>query len=898
MKAWLILWLIGSIVAVDALADDVDYQRDIKPLLAEKCVACHGSLKQEAGLRLDAGTLIVTGSASGHVLEPGKASASLLMDRVVDTDPDQRMPPHGVGEALDPRQIELLRTWINQGAVIPEHEKVPGDPLDHWAYQIPRKALIPASEDSQLPVNPIDALIRSKQQSMGLESIGPADRHTLLRRVYFDVLGLPPSRKQIDDFLQDFPPKAWDEVVDELLDNPHYGERWGRHWMDVWRYSDWDGYKQELRGSQRHIWRWRDWIINSMNCDKPYDQMILEMLAADEIAPTDPEALAATGFLARNYHASNRNIWLDATVEHTAKAFLGMTINCARCHDHKYDPISQQAYYEFRAIFEPHQVRTDRVPGQLDVNIDGLPRAFDADLSAKTFLFEGGNEKIPCKDLVITPKPPGILGDHFEVHAVPLPVESYFPAMRDFVVSEQRANLRNQLEEAERQLKESAASLDHSFVALDYAVTTLRYAVALLRVDSFEARLSAEKAKLDQPDDEPLNRLRATSAAMSERKLNTKLAELAVAQKELALQQLPPEDPPDAKRTAAIEKASKELAKAKEDLGIARTALTNDNVKYTPFDKQFPSTSTGRRLALARWIGNKKNPLTARVAVNQIWMRHFGEPLVENVFDFGLRSPQPEHAELLDWLAVELMEKNWSLKHVHRLILTSQTWQQASSSPSDDVVSQGVADNNRTIDPDNRFLWRMNARRLDAEIIRDNMLAVSGRLDSMTGGPEIDFADGEKSLRRSIYLRHAYEKQMRMLVLFDAANPNECYRRSESVIPQQALAMVNSSICLDNARLIARQLRRQDSNCSKNEPVEFLNAAFLQIIGRPAEPSEIEASLDFLVRQTQLLSNSKELDAFSNGAVATVEASEDPETRASENLVHVLMNHNDFVTVR
>jgi hypothetical protein len=279
-------------------------------------------------------------------------------------------------------------------------------------------------------------------------------------------------------------------------------------------------------------------------------------------------------------------------------------------------------------------------------------------------------------------------------------------------------------------------------------------------------------------------------------------------------------------------------------------------------------------------------------------MRHFGEPLVENVFDFGLRSPQPELADLLDWLAVELMENHWSLKHIHRLIVTSETWQQASSAGTDDIHQQSIAAGNRIIDPDNKFLWRMNSRRLDAEIIRDNMLAVAGQLDPKMGGPDIDFRTGETSHRRSIYLRHAYEKQMRMLVIFDAANPNECYRRSESIIPQQALALINSSLCLDNARLLARQLWQEISNQGDEPNRRFLNTAFLQILGRPPTPSESNASLEFLVEQTQLLSNTKTLDAYTNGVPATVKPAEDPESRARENLVHVLMNHNDFVTVR
>jgi hypothetical protein len=273
-------------------------------------------------------------------------------------------------------------------------------------------------------------------------------------------------------------------------------------------------------------------------------------------------------------------------------------------------------------------------------------------------------------------------------------------------------------------------------------------------------------------------------------------------------------------------------------------------------------------------------------------MRHFGEPLVDNVFDFGLRSPRPMHQALLDWLAVELMENHWSFKHIHRLILTSKTWQQASSSNSQS------SERNRNLDPDNRYFWRMNARRMDAEIIRDNLLAASGQLDETMGGADIDFLQGEISRRRSIYLRHAYEKQMTMLVIFDAANPNECYRRSESVIPQQALALVNSGISLDQSRILAKQIETEITSDQANFNRCFIESCFLQTLGRPPQESEANACLSFLVQQAQLLANPDSLTESKGTAAGTVKPSPDPTTRARENLVHVLMNHNDFLTVR
>src|SRR5262249_54958315 len=271
-------------------------------------------------------------------------------------------------------------------------------------------------------------------------------KHVLLRRIYLDLIGLPPTREELHAFLADESPDAYEKVVDRLLSSPQYGERWGRHWMDVWRYADWAGYGAEVRDSQKHIWRWRDWIIESLNQDKGYARMVQEMLAGDELEPTNPDVLRATGFLARNWYKFNRNVWLDNTVEHTAKAFLGVTLNCARCHDHMFDPISQKEYYSFRAFFEPHDVRTDRLPGQPDLSKDGIPRAFDAQLTTPTFLFVRGNEANPDKTTALTPGVPAALGGRpLDVKPVPLPLSASVPDKRDFVVAESLAAARNNL---------------------------------------------------------------------------------------------------------------------------------------------------------------------------------------------------------------------------------------------------------------------------------------------------------------------------------------------------------------------------------------------------------------------------------------------------------------------
>jgi hypothetical protein len=423
----------------------------------------------------------------------------------------------------------------------------------------------------------------------------------------------------------------------------------------------------------------------------------------------------------------------------------------------------------------------------------------------------------------------------------------------------------------------------------------LKRTVAQLRVKLLEARFAADHAKFTTKDGAGAldqQKQLAQAAASAERQLNIRQAELAVRQKQTALRSAESSQQKNMKnKQAAIAAAKKELTAAQTTQKTAQDAANKTDGAYTPLGTEYPRTSSGRRLALASWIATRDNPLTARVAVNHIWMRHFGEPLVDNVFDFGLRSPKPRHAELLDWLAVELMEHKWSMKHLHRLILTSRTWQLASSS------GKSVGSQNRSIDRDNQYLWRMSARRLDAEIIRDSVLAVSGQLDQSLGGPDIDFRQGESSRRRSIYLRHAYEKQMTMLTLFDAASPNECYRRSESILPQQALALMNSSLSLGQSRLLAQNIWQEVS--AGNQPQQhFVRLAFLQILSRPPTTEELAACQKFLTGQAATLSETSKLTTFVGGEAPKVKPATDPGQRARENLVHVLVNHNDFVTVR
>lgn len=740
---------------------------------------------------------------------------------------------------------------------------------------------VPAVQNGAWVRNPLDAFIAAEHEARGLKSRPEAPKNVLLRRVYLDLIGLPPTPEELRAFREDFSPDAYEKVVDRLLNDPRHGERWGRHWMDVWRYSDWAGFGAQVRDSQPHIWRWRDWIVEALNQDKGYDRMVLEMLAADELAPEDPNALRATGYLVRNYKLLSREKWLQDTVEHTSQAFLGITLACARCHDHMFDPLLQREYYQVRAIFEPHQVRTDRVPGEPDTKKDGLPRVFDKDLEAKTFLFLRGDDRTPDKT-PLAPGVPEVLGGRFQVEQVPLPLAAHSPDKRSFVIEETLQAAMQAGGAAGRALTAARASACLAVAqacdlgplggAVRWAAAEKSLeAVALAQLDEELAwiRNSALVFTLEAEQLEDLGKKdtddwkgKATNAVILQRQQAVLEARhnLLTARRAARNPGLKPKVDP-VKQAADAEKA---LARAEE---AAKQPLTTAYTKRAI--TTYPDRSTGRRLAFARWLTSRDNPLAARVAVNHVWLRHFGQAIVPSVFDFGRNGRPPSHPALLDWLAAEFMERGWSLKALHRLMVTSATYRMDST--PDEA--------NLALDHDNRYLWRTTPRRLEAEVVRDGVFFVAGRLDQTMGGPEIDQNQGLTSPRRSLYFRHAQEKQMEFLKIFDAAAVTECYHRKESILPQQSLALFNSELTLRHAQVLAKDVTARVSG-----DAEFTTAAFERVLSRPPTEAEAVECVAFLREQTRRYSEAR--------------AAADPALRARANLVHVLLNHHDFVTVR
>lgn len=1116
----LILWavVIASVWAEPPATGGalVTYLETIKPLLAERCYACHGGLAQEAALRLDTIHLMEKGGESGAAIARGRAAESLMLARVADPDPATRMPPEGEGEPLTKQQLAIIEAWLEAGAPAPETEQPEEDPRQHWAFQPRVRPAVPATGGGWVK-NPIDAFIAAKHAEHSLRPQAEAPRHVLVRRVYLDLIGLPPSAEEWAALEADTSADWYGRLVSRLLADPRYGERWGRHWMDVWRYADWWGLGAEHRNSQKHMWHYRDWIVESLSADLPYDEMVRQMLAADELYPLDDAKLRATGFLARNYFSWNRTQWLDETVEHVGKGLLGLTINCSKCHDHKYDPIQQEDFYRMRAIFEPYHCRLDVVQGELDLGKDGIPRVFDAKLDTPTYLFVRGEESLADKTLPIAPGVPGVFAFRdFTIEPVALPQAAWQPGRRAAVIETHRAIAQQGVSEAEsavaaaitkrdailaqlaaagerptlepaaitvsatpllieedfarplpdrwrpiagdwrhepgRFLQQGAAQafsmvqlldpVPRDFeatiafttlggtwrsvgivfdVAADGSATeqmvyvssaasgqkiqaalkapgsawqypengsmvialadgkphTLRLAVRntlvnawlddapilawrspagrrpggmqLLTFDAtvafhgFTLRSLSPEVALREPEAAPPGGPRPTAESarlevvVAERRLEVaqRRRDHVAAMAAWAVADAGPEtaggsgDPagqeaargvargqreiPVAVAKQSLAEAELDLAKAAGDLrqgaaakveaaqaALARAeqAVAQAGGSFTPFvgaawsptkftntsgvdpTPAFPPTSTGRRKALAEWITDPANPLTARVAVNHIWLRHFGRPLVTTVFDFGRKGNRPDHPELLDWLASELVDGPsgggpsgggpWSMKHLHRLIVTSAAYRMSSSSHARSAEAKA--------DPDNRFFWRRDQIRLEAEAIRDSLLALAGTLDATRGGPSVPPAEQATSRRRSLYFFHSGVERNVLLKTFDVADVTECYQRDQSIVPQQALALANSSLVRDMARAITTRIGNQLPNGAGE--AAFLDAAFRLILGRPPAAAESAACAEAIAVW-----------------LALPEAAAQPQA-GRENVVWALLNHNDFVVLR
>jgi hypothetical protein len=1099
-------------------AQSQDYTTDIKPILKARCYACHGALKQEAELRLDTGKALRSATDNGAV----------VLERITATDEEFRMPP--IGEPLSVEEIAQFKKWIDAGAVSPVSETAEADPADHWAFVPPTTPAVPRKHEPRV----IDYLIEKQLRARKIGALDLATASQRLRRVYLDLIGVPPTPEEVTAFLEDASAVRYGTVVDRLLADPRYGQRWARHWMDIWRYSDWYGRRNQndVRNSSAQIWMWRDWIVDSLNNNVGYDVMVQQMLAADEMSPLDDSQWPATGYLVRNYYSLNPNEWMRHNVEYTGKAFLGLTFNCAHCHDHKYDPIEHDDYFRLRAFFEPMSIRMDQVAdgprpdefveylyaGSRKPVLVGMARVFDKNHDAPTHFYNGGDERNRVADhTTILPGVPRFL-EHLlpQVTEQQLPTEAWYPGARqavhdyemeqaakqlsiakaelievspadagnvratEVVLKDAQAKLATAIKQAKSQgegalegrysllldarqgrrvlsnhlpevkqlvdgtvisfqllildegqvnfqlIRDHKGSLTAGYVGFEsgviYAYTpggfsrfvvgnydfangekrfrakllihpatdTAELTIDVLNVESLEFReletvsmaingwnpvgtdnkpilldcrtgtqaiyddirigipkqneivlnfegedysdgqdvdeidnwkvgsssiAPATSKTIEVIDSELVRGLRKSvsqaEAAVSRLTLTQDAAVAAVIAAEAKILKVQAVIAADvlrytdagvdrvqalinaavsksieadglianaellASRTAlvaaqknddkaAVTAAEARVTTAETAVTAAKKASTDPPIDYNPLSVQTAKTSTGRRTALAQMLTHRNNPLTARVAVNHIWLRHFHVPLVETVFDFGRNGKPPTHPTVLDYLAVELMESGWDMKHIHRLIVMSDAYQRS---------SQGNVRNGQ-VDPDNVWLWRMNSGRMEAEVVRDSLLYIASDLDTSPGGRSLENTKALTTNRRSLYYETYPEAggANPLGELFDAPNPFECYRRTSTIVPQQALALNNSDFVHQVAQKTVLRIEKLLGSPADTQPDRaFVQMAFMVVLSRP--PLEVEFS------KCEAF-----LSSYGDGARA--------------GLIRVLINHGDFVSIQ
>ena len=773
------------------------FEEKIRPILADHCFKCHShdAKKIKGGLLLDSREAALTGGDTAAAVVPGDPGKSLLIKAIGYANADLQMPPKkGDGKKLGDAEIALLTEWVKMGAPYAREAaqkmttRAKGAITDEdrkwWAFQPLAKAEPPAVDDTGWSANEIDRFIFQKLRANELQPAPPANPEQLARRIYFDLTGLPPTPEQSDAFVRsaiaNFP-SAIESLCDSLLASPRYGEQWARHWLDLARYAESDGYK--IDEYRPHAWRYRDYVIASLNADKPYDRFVQEQLAGDEIFPGDLAALAATGFLRLGiYEYNNRDVagqWagmLNDITDVTADVFLGMGVQCARCHDHKFDPILQKDYFRWQAFFAPllmpEEVRAAAPERQ-------------AEYEAKLKVWEEKTADLRAQIAAIE--------DPAKENAAKEAIEKFPPETQAIL---------NKREDERTPAEEQIADLAFRQVTYEWA-------------HLFSHLKGADKDKLVA--------LQKQLAAFDK----DKPAELPVIP---SVSDIGPKAPP-----VFIPK--------KPNAGeIAPGFLTVLDAQPAVIQPVQPD-STGRRAALARWLTQPENPLTARVIVNRVWQYHFGRGLVATASDFGKLGEPPSHPELLDWLTRRFIADGWSLKKLHRLILLSATYRQSAQNP--------LAETARLKDPENRLLWRANTRRLDAEQIRDAILSVTGELKPATAGPSVDASVPVRSVFTKV-LRNSHDP---LLEVFDSPDGfNSTAQRHVTTTPTQSLLMLNSPASLKRAQAFAARLSRDGSADEGRRVIEAYRLAF----GRAPTDAEREAALAFIDRQAQSIAPPRE----------------------------------------
>ncbi|MDE0106422.1 MAG: PSD1 and planctomycete cytochrome C domain-containing protein [Bryobacterales bacterium] len=847
------------------------YEREIQPLLSERCVACHGGSSPQSDLDLRTLASTLRGGKHGPVVQEGFSEKSILVRQLV----NGVMPPEGASEPLNDAEIELIREWIDEGQFADYVDL--GNPLDrefteaeaspvtasdrqYWAFRAPLASAPPGVKASSAIRTPIDAFLVAALESHGLTYSSAAPRQTLLRRAYFDLWGLPPTPEQAAEFLADERPDAYERLLDRLLESPRYGQRWGRFWLDAAGYVDTKGkdYRAETLTLSPGIWRYRDYVIDSFNADKPWNRFLTEQLAGDELydwrnaeqfSTEMLETLVATGYLRTVLDATDEDIsdrpadrydTLFALLDKVSRSAVGLTLSCARCHSHKYDPIPQRDYYRFLALFSAAYNPSDWIQPKKRLLYTVSP--------AEKKRIDAHNEAVDAKVKNLT--------DELEEISTPYR-DSLFEAKLKEVPSADREDFQVAFAAIEKDRSEAQKDLVKKFGSI---VEVSDKEIVGVASPGHKERLSQLRRDIAEWKAERTG-LERVQALWDGRSLPTVRL----------LQRGSVESPGPAVKPGFLSV----LCSAEEPC-LATPSLNR------------AGETTGYRLALAEWLTDPKHPLTSRVIVNRIWQHHFGTGIVATPDNFGSNGSPPSHPELLDWLAVDFVKHGWRVKRLHKMIMLSTVYRQ-SSSRADNAAGERAA----IEDPDNRLLWRMPLRRLEAEALRDSILAVGGNLDDSLGGPAVELdhqpdglqlAVAEGARRRSVYMTARRTWSLTFMGTFDFPNiDTTCTRRAPSATPLQSLTMMNSDFVMENAAAVARRV--MDFQVGRPTDLERLaRAAYGAILAREPSSEEIALARDHLENQQRLY-------------VRANAATEEALAKSVESLAHMLISSNEFLYV-
>ncbi|QDU49934.1 PSD1 and planctomycete cytochrome C domain-containing protein [Gimesia panareensis] len=891
-------------------AEQVEFfEKEIRPVLVKRCYACHGAKKQEASLRLDSHAWMMKGSDTGAAVVPGDPLKSRIIQVIQYHDDDSQMPPSG---KMPPQEIAALTRWVKMGTPWPYSENdakaVPTNGAydyetlsrSHWAFQPITKPAIPPIKDQQRTVSPVDHFVIAKLEEKGL-SLSPAvDKRKLIRRASIDLTGLPPTYEEVEAFANNTDPQAYEKLVDRLLASPAYGERWGRHWLDVARYADTKGYVFTSERRYPYSYTYRDYVIRAFNEDLPFNQFILEQLAADQLdRKGDDRSLAALGFLTvgRRYRGNIHDI-TDDRIDLVSRGLLGLTASCARCHDHKFDPVPTKDYYSLYSVFV-----SSYEPEEKDLPLIGKPKSdkayekyqeerakrqqkVDDYIHAEADKFRA-NARLTVGEVLqaVAEKQNLAQGDEKPQYAKEAPHRRYVDLWRAFLarsmktqrsvfapwsefagLKKQKGDFARQASELIQKLAKQEAETDPNKRINRLVIHALKnnppesmYDVCRVYGDVFKeveqawlkAVADAAKAKkpapekLDDPAAEELRQIlyhpetpTASSDAevqnMFNRAQRNRIRQL---EKELAtLDVTSPGAPPRAMVMLDKDKPVTSFVHLRGNPGRRGDKVPRQFFRILAGEDRQPFQQGSGRLELAKSIASRDNPLTARVFVNRVWMHHFGEGLVRTPSDFGVRSDPPSHPELLDYLASRFMDEGWSVKSLHKLIMLSATYKQGAQENPEAIL----------VDSDNRLLWKHVPRRLGFEAMRDSILFVSGQLSDDREGRGFVIDKMPTDPRRTVYSFIDRNNLPNVFRTFDFANvESSTAERPYTTVPQQALFAMNSPLLLEQSALLVKDLDLEKITADKGME-EAITRLYQRVLARKPEKEEIELGKQFL----------------------------------------------------